>query len=120
MRHPGVGPCDVYISSRALRLFSFDDKYQVIARAPYWKVTTFNPTSKLANELSLKQWRSYIAQLSDGWAIVSMPDSHQEAVELAGLEARRVSTTIKGRKLGWPASFNARPFIREDAYYYSG
>jgi hypothetical protein len=101
-------------------LFSLTDKYQIVARAPYWKVTTFNPTSKLGSDLSLKEWRSYIAQLSDGWAIVSMPDSRQESVELAGLQARRVSTTIKGRKLGWPATFDARPFIREDAYYYSG
>jgi hypothetical protein len=120
MRHPGTSFCDIYISKRAFKLISLRNNYLVFAHAPDWKVTTVNPVTKLISEKPIDQWRAFISQLSDGWTIVSTPETVQRDVIFDGLPARMKSTPVKGRNLGWPKTFNAGPYVTEEAYYYKG
>jgi hypothetical protein len=120
MKHPGAGTCEIYVSNRALKVISLDNKYEIIALAPDWKVTTYNTITKLICEMPLKQWLMFIGALSDGWSIVTTQDTVQDKVSLAGLPARVLTTPLKGRNLGWPDTFNTQSYVKEEAFYYAG
>ena len=120
MKHPGTGLCEIYISKRALKLISLRNNYLLFAHAPDWKVTTVNPVTKLVSEQPIQQWRAFISQLSDGWTIVSTPETVQRDTTFEALPVRMKSTPINRRNLGWPGTFKGEDFVTEDAFYYNG
>jgi len=120
MRHPGTGLCEIYVSKRAFKLISLRNNYLLYGHAPDWNVTTVNPFTKLISERSMQQWRAFISQLSDGWSIVSTPETVQRNVTFEGLPVLMKATPVEGRNLGWPETFNGKHFLREEAFYYNG
>jgi len=120
MRHQGVGRCNVFVAKQAIRMVSLENKYEMVAHAPDWRVTSFNQTTRVINEMSLKDWCGFVSQLSDGWAFKTAPDTLQQRTIFAGVPARRCVTPLNGRWLGWPKGFGSKSFAAEELFFYQG